>query len=137
VTCSDTRLDAETIAPGTGRTRNLCDTELLSKVHDLREQTESAGPNPRRVAAGRLNRTKRGEVSPEGKQRLREAALRSQLWTRSTGPRTAAGKARAARNGKKRQIGSRSVRELRAEMAGIMAEIASIRAVRLVLSRRA
>ena len=66
-------------------------------------------PNPRRVAAGKLNRRKRGPLSPEGRERLRQAALANRPWLASTGPRTPEGKARAARNGKARQKGEQSV----------------------------
>jgi hypothetical protein len=70
------------------------------------------------ITAGRLNRMKRGCLTPEGRQRLREAALRNRPWDHATGPRTPAGKAQAAKNGKKRQVGPRSIREIRAELTG-------------------
>ena len=53
--------------------------------------------NPLRVAAGKTNRQKRGPLTPEGKRRLRDAALHHQPWQYSTGPKTAAGKARAGK----------------------------------------
>lgn len=37
-------------------------------------------------------------LSEDTRQRLRDAALRNRPWERSTGPRTAAGKARSASN---------------------------------------
>ena len=37
-------------------------------------------PNPRRVAAGRRNRAKRQGVTPEGRERLREAATLNRPW---------------------------------------------------------
>jgi hypothetical protein len=83
-------------------------SELVSKA--------VAAPNPKRVAAGRLNRAKRKGLTPEGREQLRRAALTNQPWSYSTGPRTAAGKATAAANGKKRQCGLVSVRELRADL---------------------
>jgi hypothetical protein len=52
-------------------------------------------------------------LSPEARERLRQAALRNQPWRASTGPRTPEGKARAAANGKSRQKGEQSVREIR------------------------
>ena len=57
-----------------------------------------AGPNPRRVAAGRLNRAKCQGLTEAGRQRLREAALANRPWQFSTGPRTAAGKALRGRD---------------------------------------
>ena len=56
--------------------------------------------NPRRVAAGRANRQKRGPLTEEGRARLSEAARRHRPWEHATGPRTAAGRAQAARNGR-------------------------------------
>ncbi len=76
-------------------------------------------PNPPRVAAGRRNSALRGPLTDEGRERLREAALRNRPWERSTGPRTPEGKAKAALNGKARQIGPLSVRELRAELSRV------------------
>src|SRR5262245_20964648 len=90
--------------------------------------------NPRRVAAGKLNRLKRKGLSPEGRERLRQAALRHQPWRFSTGPRTVEGKAMAAANGKKRQVGFLTVRELRAELAGGVVASAAIALVLLFLT---
>jgi hypothetical protein len=45
---------------------------------------------------------------------LSEAVRRNQPWLHSTGPKTATGKARSAANGKLRQTGVLSVREVRA-----------------------
>ena len=77
-------------------------------------------PNPRRVAAGRLNYLKRKGFSSEGLKALQEAAIRQQPWKFSTGPRTQAGKAKVAKNGKRRQLRGRSVREVRRDMAGLL-----------------
>jgi hypothetical protein len=71
------------------------------------------------VEAGRRNRLKWRGFTAEGLERLRQAALRTQPWRHSTGPRTAAGKVRSAANGRVRQKGPVSVRELRAELAGL------------------
>jgi hypothetical protein len=72
--------------------------------------------NPRRVAAGRANRAKRGPLTPEGRERLRQAALRHRPWEHSTGPRTSAGRAQSVLNGKCRQVGPRSAREVKADL---------------------
>jgi hypothetical protein len=80
------------------------------------ESSSTGVPNPKRVAAGRLNRTRRGPLTAEGRENLRHAALNNRPWEHSTGPRTPAGKAQATRNGKKRQLGPQSVREVRAEL---------------------
>jgi hypothetical protein len=87
-------------------------------------------PNPRRVAAGRLNRAKRKSLSPEGRERLRQSALHHRPWEHATGPCTPAGKARAALNGKARRKGPRSVRELRrlvVEVRGLVGAMAAAR----------
>lgn len=73
-------------------------------------------PNPRRVAAGKRNRAKRRGLTAEGRERLRQSARLSQPWRYATGPRTPEGKARAARNGKARQTGERSTREMTNEL---------------------
>ena len=86
--------------------------------------------NPRRVAAGRRNRKKRGPLSQAGRQQLREAALRHRPWERSTGPTSPEGKAKAAANGRRRQRGSKSLRQIRKEVATdarLLGELAKIR----------
>ncbi len=98
------------------------DTELAS--HPDR------GTNPRRVAAGRTNRAKRGPLSPAGRERLRAAAAAGRPWEAGTGPVTAAGKARAAANGCGRQVGPVSVRAARREVAAVAGVLAAGRAVR-------
>lgn len=52
---------------------------------------------PRQLAA-RKARAARGPLSPETRARLREAILARAPWAASTGPKTAAGKARSRRN---------------------------------------
>ena len=89
-------------------------------------QTPDRSPNPRRVAAGRANRLKRGPLTEAGRERLREVALCNKPWEHSTGPRTPEGKQQAVRNGKRRQLGPRSAREVRAELAAVRALIRSI-----------
>jgi hypothetical protein len=83
-------------------------------------------PNPRRVAAGKANRCKRGPLTEEGRQRLRAAALKNKPWLHSTGPRTPKGKVQVALNGKRRQLGPRSVREVKADLRAVRALIRSI-----------
>lgn len=78
-----------------------------------------APKNTKRVAAGRLNRMKRKGLTPEGRERLRQVALRNQPWRFSTGPRTPEGKARSALNPKKQQKGPISVRQLRVQLADL------------------
>jgi hypothetical protein len=75
--------------------------------------------DPKRVLVGRQNRMKWKGLSPQGREKLRQSALRHQPWRFSTGPRTPAGKAQAALNGKSRQMGIRSVREIKADLADV------------------
>lgn len=58
--------------------------------------------NPKRVEAGRANRALRGPVGLQTRERLSRAAIRTQPWLHSTGPRTQAGKQKSALNGRKR-----------------------------------
>ncbi len=76
-------------------------------------------PNPKRLTAGRRNRALRKGLTPEGRDRLRRSAIKHQPWQYARGPMTAAGKARSAANGRRRQRGPLSVRQLQAELAGI------------------
>jgi hypothetical protein len=85
-------------------------------------------PSEKRVRAGRRNRELRGELSDAGREALRASALFHQPWTRSTGPVTAEGKAKAAANGKSRQVGPVSVRKAKAELAETMSLIDAMRA---------
>ena len=84
-------------------------------------------PNPRRVAAGRANRAKRGPLTAAGRALLQVAALRTKPWKHATGPKTPAGKRQAALNGRTRQIDTLSIRQMRAELAGVRALIGEIR----------
>ena len=86
--------------------------------------------NPKRVAAGKLNRAKRGPLSAASRARLRAAALRSRPWLRSTGPKSAAGKAISAANGRARQTDALSVRQVRALLAGLSPFLTAMAAAR-------
>ena len=91
--------------------------------------------SPRQVA-GRLNRAKRKGLTPAGQRRLKEAAIANRPWQHSTGPRTAAGKARTAANGKRRQKGELSVRERRALIADVTELSGSLAQLRRALLSR-
>jgi hypothetical protein len=93
----------------------MADTEKRSSG-DIKESPQ---PNPRRVHAGRMNRLKRKGLTPGGREKLRQAALKTKPWRFTRGPKTPEGKAKSALNGKKRQLGPRSVREIRADLAGL------------------
>jgi hypothetical protein len=87
-------------------------------------------PNPRRVAAGKLNRAKWKGFTPAGRERLRQAALLNRPWRFATGPRTPEGKARVAAAARVRRKAALSVRELRAELADLRALATEMREAR-------
>ena len=70
--------------------------------------------------------TGRPDLTEAGRERLRAAALANRPWLHSTGPRTAEGKRVCSRNGRGRQAGERSVRELRRELAVVAESVASL-----------
>jgi hypothetical protein len=82
------------------------------------------------VAAGKLNHAKRRGLTPEGRERLRQAALVGRPWQHATGPRTPEGKATSALNARARQKAERSVREVRrsvAELTSLVGDMARVR----------
>jgi hypothetical protein len=68
-----------------------------------------------------VNQAEKPPILPRLRERRRQVALATRPWTRSTGPKTPEGKRRAALNGRATQRGEMSVRELRGEMASILA----------------
>jgi hypothetical protein len=102
----------------------------MSKPTTSPPQAPPPGPNPARVAAGRRNRARRGPLTEAGRARLRAAIRRHRPWEHATGPRTPAGRLQSARNGKRRQRGPYSVREMRADLAAVRSLIQAMRAAR-------
>ena len=97
----------------------------------FRRPTPIARPkNPRRQAAGKRNQALRRGLSEAGRDRLREAVLNLRPWELSTGPRSVAGKAIAAANGKRRQKGRYSVRELRQHRQALEARLEPLKQAR-------
>jgi len=80
----------------------------------------------RQIQTNSTRSTRRWPVS----MRLRETARRNQPWRFSTGPRTAEGKARAAHNGRARQMGPHSVRQQRDMVFDVGAMIAMMAEMR-------
>lgn len=89
--------------------------------------------SPRRVAAGKLNRLKRQGLTDAGRQRLREAALANRPWLHSTGPTSEAGRVRSAANGRFRQSGATSKRQLRREMRAILVQAQGLKGLLVVV----
>ena len=98
------------------------------------DSSSQRSPSPARSAAGKANRARRGPLTAEGRQALRQAALRNKPWLASTGPRTAEGRKQAARNGKVRQKGAMSVRELQASLAGEVGVLDELRRARRLVA---
>jgi hypothetical protein len=71
-------------------------------------------------------------MSAEGRARVRAAALLHKPWEKSTGPHTAEGKARSARNSRP-QDGRVCISELQAELASVFALATQMAATRRVL----
>src|SRR5262245_49218721 len=93
--------------------------------------SDSIPLSPRQIAA-MANRSKRRGLTPEGSAKLRKSALKHRPWENSTGPRTAAGKARSAANGRARQKGLLSGSQVRA----LIADAAKLAAAMAVLRER-
>ena len=96
--------------------------------------TRSSRTASRRPADLGYPRPRRYRLSPEGRERLLSAALQNKPWEKSTGPRTAEGKARSARNSRPRSD-QPCIRELRAELAGVFALVSRMEATRRLLSK--
>ncbi len=64
--------------------------------------------------------------SEAGRAALREAAAKNRPWSFSTGPKTPEGKRRSSANGRTRQSGPISGRELRRDQAAARELIASL-----------
>lgn len=105
-------------------------TELGGKARPSPTRATDAAPNPRRVAAGKRNRAKWNGFSAAGMRRLRKAAKVNMPWRFSTGPKTAEGKARAAKNGSFKQAGSKSLRAVRRELRVLRSLLDEMRAAR-------
>ena len=86
-----------------------------------------AVPNPKRVAAGQRHRAMRGPLTEAGHARLRAAAHLHRPWEHSTGPKTELGKQQAVSNGKLRQRGEFSQRQLRNLCAELFQDLYEIR----------
>jgi hypothetical protein len=93
--------------------------------------------NPKRVLAGRLNRAKRKALTPEGIERLRQAAIAHRPWEHSTGPRTPEGKTKVAANGRSKQKGPESVRAAKRNVAALGQLLEAMTAARKALTESA
>lgn len=80
------------------------------------------------------NLRKRRGLTPEGRQRLRDAIIFHQPWVDSTGPRSVEGKAKVAMNGRKTKRGYTGVREMQREISAVMAMICQMQTARAEVS---
>jgi hypothetical protein len=115
---------------GGSRKKRVPPNWAVTRSFTMPAKEASGPPNPRRVAAGKLNRQRRGPTTEEGKRRLREAIARVRPWRFARGPKTAEGKRRAADNGRYRQHGERSARQLREDVADVRRLVDALGAVR-------
>lgn len=84
--------------------------------------------NPKRVAAGRRNRAKRGVLSDAARQFMSEAAQQNRPWESATGPKTQAGKAKSAKNRKgKGTKTDETERPIIDNASNLLSQIAAIR----------
>ena len=81
-----------------------------------------------RQRAGRMNQRKSMGITPEGREKLRQAARTNRPWEHSTGPRTAEGKSRSRMNAyvDGRTTLRRKLRALRAERLEMAAYLAGL-----------
>jgi hypothetical protein len=107
--------------------KSLTPNWLVMERHNL--PMNPPDPSPRQIA-GRLNRSLRKPLTAQTRQALRTAALLNRPWTHSTGPRSAAGRAQSAINGKRRQKGEYSVREMRRQMTDVTNQANLLRQLR-------
>jgi hypothetical protein len=91
------------------------------------------------VFATGVEHQRHDRLTPEGIEKLRTAIGQHQPWLRSTGPQSAAGKRRAADNGRYRQKGPVSKRQTLAELADVRAgtkRLAELRKLLLAACQR-
>jgi hypothetical protein len=76
--------------------------------------------NPKRVAAGRKNRAKRGPLSAESRAKLRQHAFDNRPWEHATGPTSVEGKVRSARKKTPTTSASRDLAESAIKQLGLL-----------------
>lgn len=75
---------------------------MKSEESDVDLPAPVAGPNPKRVLAGRANGKLAGPITEVERERRRLAILTQKPWLLSTGPRTFTGKQKSAQNARRR-----------------------------------
>ncbi len=76
-------------------------------------ELESVLLSQKQLDANRRNLRKAGQLTEDGRARLREAARRNRPWEHTTGPRTAEGLARSSKNALKHGRDTNEAREFR------------------------
>lgn len=82
------------------------------------------------TAAGKQGQARRGPWTVEQRERVRQAAFRNKPWLKSTGPRTVAGKKKAAANGpnhRKKRKRSPQAQAAVADARGLISMLADLR----------
>jgi len=69
-------------------------------------------------------------LTDTGRQRLRDSAMLHKPWRFATGPRSEVGRAQSRKNGKRRQTGELSVRQVQAMTADAMSLVKSMAKLR-------
>lgn len=87
------------------------------------------------MAGSRAHASAPRRLTEAGRAKLRETALRNQPWRHSTGPITEAGKKRSSQNGRFRQRGFLSQRDLKRVVAGAMGLLVDAAALRAAILR--
>lgn len=90
----------------------------------------------RKIEANRANLLKSKGLTPEGRERLRQAARRNRPWEHSTGPRTPEGKARCSLNAMLGGCETADQRGFRLEAVRLLRAIADRRKAGSCLGRR-
>lgn len=85
----------------------------------------------RKLAANRANLAKAGPLTDAGRERIRQAVLRSTPWQQSTGPRTPEGKAKCRLNALKHGRETAAARAWRKEAVRFIAQSQQLREVLL------
>lgn len=87
-------------------------------------------PSPRRVEAGRRNRQLQKGFTEAGRAILREGIFERKPWLHSTGPGSAAGKAKSARNGRLTKKGYKGTREAARAVSAANKQVRKLRMLR-------
>lgn len=81
----------------------------------------------RHPTAAEPPRRRRPRLTPEARERFRQNALRHRPWLKSTGPKTAEGKARCCHNARKYPRSPSTLHTILADALGVAMQLAAVR----------